>query len=276
VHPLIARIPPSLRTALLATLVARFVVVVGALRAGTFIWQDTAWLLAELGLSLISAMAVYHVVRKQGVPQTAERATWIWATFPLVALLPFDSLIWVTPALVGFALAASSLHWAGAGVFSISMLNPTFIPLLPAFGVFGWSVNGSRTGRAATTFVPLLVAALMIVYQALEGDLRNFDLFVVRENWTLATWGLQDVLWTGVPLLLIGLGAHHIKRLPNAWAVASILLLGIIALQAPSQATYLPVLALPIVFAHLALSSEDPQIERTILGIQVASIIFLI
>lgn len=275
-HPLIARIPPSLRTALLATLVAKFVAVVGALRLEIVAWQESAWLLAELGLSLVGAIAVYHVVRRQGLPQTAERATWIWATFPLVALLPFDQLVWLVPALVGFALASSSLHWVGAGVFSISMLNPTLLPLLPAFGIFGWSVKGSQFGRAATTLIPLLSAAVMILYQALEGDIRNFDLFVFRENWTVATWGLKDLLWISIPLLLIALGAHHIKRLPTSWAVASIFLLLVVAVQAPASATYLPILALPIVFAHLALSTEDPQVERTILGIQIASIIFLI
>lgn len=280
-HPVIARIPPSFRTAFLATLVARSAV---ALRLPdfdypTFGYQSAEeWTLIIAGhlLFFLCAVGIYSLVRRHGLPQTAERATWIWATFPLIATLQMSTLGWLTPAIAGMALVASAHPVAGTLIFSITALNPTMLPLIPVFAVLAWSVKGPQMWRVGAAILPAFVAALSIVYSAMEGGLRDLTLFSIRNAWHPNSWDFQDYIWIGVPLLLALLSVVHFKRLPASWCAMAVLVLVPVALQNPALALLLPVFAVAPLFAQVSLVAQEPEIERVILGLQVAAIFFIV
>jgi hypothetical protein len=120
------------------------------------------------------------------------------------------------------------------------------------------------------------VAALTILYSAMEGGLRELTLFSLRNAWHPKSWDFQDYIWIGVPVLLALLSVVHFKRLPASWCALAILVLVPVALQNPALALLLPVFAVPPLFAHLSLVAQEPEVERVILGLQVAAIFFIV
>ncbi len=158
-HPLVARIDPSYRTALVSWFFARAICWMahagsGAMSAlpllyapgygrGAPLWAgwvrlcrqlDAYPVVGQLDLGtlamaaggelalLAGAIAVYRFARRDDLPQTAERATWLWALSPMMALtLPVTGWAYAAGGVaVGFAalgsrafgLAALALGWA--------------------------------------------------------------------------------------------------------------------------------------------------------------------
>ncbi len=272
VHPLIARIPPALRCALLATLVGKFVLLARGYNLPAWDWYEIGWIAAEWLLAMAGTWSVYHVIRKQGLPQTAERAGWLWATFPLVALMPAQDLFWVVLPLMGFALAMSPAYPLAAIAWAASLWHAPNTLLIGAMVIWGASQVKDPLKRAALVAGPILAAAGLVLYHVLEGSLRDFQAFQPRQDWDVLAWQVPEWLGVIVPLAFIGLALTYARRLPTAWTLASVVTLVLVAVQ---TGPFTAALALPVIAGHFALSTENPQAERTVIGLQIASLALL-
>lgn len=156
-HPLVARIHPSYRTAVISWFFARAICWMAKASTGVLavpllyspsygrgapLWAgwvracrsleaygvwDSAGLgtlvmvvTGELAL-LVGAIAVYRLARRDELPQTAERATWLWALTPVMALtVPVSS--WAFAA-AGVAVAMAAI---GANAFILAAVALCF------------------------------------------------------------------------------------------------------------------------------------------------------
>ncbi|MFW5967964.1 MAG: hypothetical protein ACOCV2_10615, partial [Persicimonas sp.] len=175
-HPLVARIHPSLRTAFFAWVVTRGVLWLAAAAAGEPLWVeptpqmaegapgwsllvhsaghlDSLWAIGSVGAGTLAITAVieaallaalvgvYRFVRRDHLPAVAERATWLWAAFPAMAsTLPPGA--WAF-AIAGVAICLGALS-AGRHVLALAAMiaamsfKPEVLLIWPGAALLGW------------------------------------------------------------------------------------------------------------------------------------------
>ena len=241
-HPLIARIHPAFRTALLAWLLSRSALWLiapvrpGELGTGTplpglltslieeltgavtsapasLALELSPWIILEASL-LVAGIAVYRFARTTDLPQVAERACWLWFFNPLLAMYAFD---WGTQ----MAAAAGTLAVAGvvthrprvAAVAAVAAVGCRleFILLWPAIAVATWgqrrSEGDSMTPLALGT---LVVPAAFSAWIAASWHLAGATHTSLRAIHGDALWRDSTTLLPSFPeevLLLLGLAA---------------------------------------------------------------------
>lgn len=322
-HPLVARIHPSYRTALTAWLFSRALCWGMSLRAGwgalpllhapsytggTPLWaawvqlcrgleQYESWFgmgagtwLAVAGgeLALLgAAIGVYRFVRREDLPQTAERATWLWALAPAMAVtVPVSSWNF---ALLGVAVGLAALRsrhfwWASVAVALAVGFRAEAILVWPGFA---WLAVGSyrpgkdpASGLWAATFGPLAAFTATVGSAMLMAGRWGVS---IRSIHPAASWR-SDWAWTGwvaeAPLLAVAvLGAvvlvlllRSARRDRGRALLASVPVLAWPLLHDPVvPATGALLLAVPA-YAVLARYLEDASLERPVMVAWVAGL----
>lgn len=305
-HPLMSHIHPAIRVALLSWLVARggrYLALMAqgraphthlAIAADATMPVDRllAWLhgiagahgslvlagLAEC-LALIAILSLYNFCRKDTLPQTAERATWLFALSPV---LWCDFGAASVGACLGLLALASAVHgrmWVGciAAVLAtwsmptVAIMTPAMIGLAmrarqPHTPVWApWAV-GSSPVIALTT---LVFAGFML---AGMGDISLRSLtstpHTLRSLESLQagiTPSLDDVLF-GLGLLgALACAWRFVDNTPRSWPLLTlpVMIWPLLHTDSGALAT-LVVLAAPM-FAYAAKLTEDPERERPLL-----------
>jgi hypothetical protein len=246
-HPLVARIHPSYRTAFVSWFFARAIcwmayasnemlavpllyapdyargaplwagwvrlcralegqAGIGSLDLGTLVMVGTG----ELAL-LVAAVAVYRFARRDELPQTAERATWLWILCPLMALAtPVTSWVY---AVCGVAVALAALggqaYLLAAGALAVAI--GFRVEAMLVWPGFAWMAYRAYRPGKDSPFGP---------WAAIFGPLGAFtatigSAIVLAGDWGVSLRGLhpgsrwrREIVWDGVvaeaPLLLLG------------------------------------------------------------------------
>lgn len=306
-HPLVARLHPSLRTAFFAWLIARVAVWAGsnvrlgrvfpdlsvaigtpayqALRSSAGLipdgWGPLSLAVASELLLLFGVVALYRFARRDGVPQTADRATWLWIACPAMLFAPAGSDWAFAYALVALAfgnvshIAASSLLLATAVAF-----RPEAVLVWPGIAWIWWTLRSDSDPLVAAvvgTLAPLAFAATVL------GGI------LVSDPNTMLAGGFQlrqDLSWHGwenhlgdcfVGALLLGallVAARMARETPPAWLLVTLPVLALAAVALPplSGLAMIP-LAIPL-FVQLAKLAQDPNFERALLASGIVALAF--
>ena len=296
-HPIVARIHPSFRTSFFAWAVARSAMLLvlllrghnpipQQLPEGTGAWSlvrevflflnanvdmlDQAGGITILALGefamWMGGVAVYRFVRRDGLPQTAERATWLWACSPLAVLAPpGSSWIFAGPLAVWALEAVSgSRHVLAGALLSFAiLLRPEAIVLAPGLALMSFSKGrASDLGPWLASLVPVLVFSSVILATIFLGD-------STRELYAEGTW--RDWAWNGWESHIVDIGVMtacgvglllalaFFKRVPKAWLAMAIPVLAWPVVQEPSIASVGPLLFCAPLFGYIALLTEDPS-----------------
>lgn len=311
-HPIVARIHPALRTTLLAFLVGRGAYWLSrwlqgrdlaTLTYGVGPWASTEGLVdlanthvpwgngafgtyAMLGLGEVllwlAALALYKVIRREGLPQTADRAVWLWMCSPLVALM-----LPGTHALPGLAAgiwaleltAAGHVIWGAALVSLAAALAPQAVVLFPGIAAVAFRASKDELKPWLATLLPTMVMAGLVLFGVFFGETPHhiFQAFPVRADWQpAAIWGQSlEVLQLLGALCLLALWGINFKRLPRAFAVASLPAIVAVAVAPAGLVAWLPIAFGVPIWAHLSLFSQDPEIERPLLGASLLALVAL-
>lgn len=298
-------IHPALRTALLSWLIARGAFALLCLRHGRSLAPKPAALLEDgaLGARLLAALhdvlgpelgamvcagagelmillgiwCVYDFCRKDALPQTAERATWLFALSPLLLLLtPVSAASFAIP--LGLLAITSAVHGrfligASAAAIATSLMPATLL-LTPALGLLGWRAR--QPGKTAPYHVPLLTLSPLatlsgsILLGLMLGGAGDVSLRgmtrgpALRELTALSlhSLSLSDGLFLGALLFALASAVRFWQSTPRSWPLLVLPLCLWPLLHAESAAlSPLMLLAIPL-FAYLAKLTEDPALER--------------
>jgi hypothetical protein len=243
----------------------------------------TPWALAGLcELAMLGALlSIWSLARRDGLPQTAERATWLWAICPL--------MIWTTPgnawtlaaacALGALATAQQGRHLLALGLIgAASSCRPETLVLAPALAWLGW--RAYHPGRDepwapwALTLGPWAIGAMTILVALGFGGAFGISL----RHLPMTPWGLPNPAAFGPAELGLSLAAGACLLLaarfatitPGAWWAALLPCLLWPFVHAPSvQATPLWLAAFPA-FVYMAKIAEDAAVERALLVVMTA------
>lgn len=298
-HPLVARIHPSYRTAFFAFVVVRASYWLALHAAGRLAFTS-----AEFGTSLfrglnalapsplafalftevalyVGLVAVHRFARRDGMPQTADRATWLWIASPAMVFALPGSAWTLAYALAALAIGAILNARVSAVMLSAAvMIRPEALVIWPALAWAWWAYRDEDASER------LFLAALppaMFAMTVLLG------IFVGEPSALLATasaWR-TDLAWHGfaahaedltVAAVMFGAFAVAVQMLDDTprgwfWLVAPVLVLVLLHARAFDGLAVLP-FAVPL-FVQLAKFAQDPGLERTLLSGSLAGLLLL-
>lgn len=306
-HPILATLHPALRTAVLATLLTQGGLLLLAMQSGQSPWIDalpssgaTHLLPAELLLSrlatllgtplsghlfliaqklccLITTLGVYHFCRKDMLPQTAERTTWLFALSPVLLLTP--SLPMAIAAACGVTALASAVHGRYLIGAVAALVGTFFFPYLailsPALLGLGLRARTPHT----PTFLPVLlamsplIAASLIVFatfmfagalgismRALSGALPSLHAVdAMHQGIDLDTSKL--IFLAGFALNLVG-AYRYAASTPRSWPLITLPLFLLPLCFEQSSLFFIHILLAIPTFAYASKLTEDPARER--------------
>lgn len=311
-HPLLTPIHPALRTALIAWSLGRLICWLSAHARGCWPWalltfQDASgtlgwsvlvrallWLdgraaaiqgispsaiamtiLSELAI-LGGLIAVYHIARRDALPQSAERATWLFALSPLMALWtphPSWSLA-ISGALIAMAMAERA-RYVGAALMiglAVSMRLDAALaaPALAWLGVKAWAPGRAHPlapwalGVWGFAQWPLSIFMAMFLGGKLQVSLRTLHPEPLRSS----AAGLDVATMAGLGLLGLALALLARARREVPWALALSALPALLwpMLHQPPNLTLFGAwgMAIPL-FVALANRLDNPAWERPVL-----------
>ena len=309
-HPIASRLPPALRTATLAWLVGRALIWMtasarGALPVSMWSPQDAAhsplwslWVhlclsLDALGLSalnlpastwamsltaeavlLAASFAVYALVRRDAMPQTAEVATWAWCLCPLWgALGPANAWHFgLSLALLACAAGARARPVLATGLFlcAVGFRIDVVVaaPLFTALMVHSWvPAKGSGAWPWAAGLVAHASLPGSIFLAILMGGRLGVSVRTLHPEPLMQGLPTEVGAWVVAPAVLVaaaGLLAVYARQVPRFWALAALMLPWPL-LFAPPQAL-LPVLLLAFpLYGILGRACEEPGRQRVLL-----------
>lgn len=313
-HPLVAQIHPSFRTAFFAWFVGRCALYVawhatggdplsvsvsgGALAGaiGTIVellnthvssvahagdWMR--FVLNEVAV-FVGLVSLYRFVRRDGMPQAADRAVWLAACSPLMVLtLPGSDWAFVfAAAMASLALASASMvGWASLVYLSIGVTRPEMLVLWPGFAAVCIGARGKGDPVAwMAASVPLLAFAGRVLWSVLVGDPKS--LYAYEATWrTGFEWQglvhhLPDLGVIAACLLGIGLAIRLAKTRPASWLIMSVPCMIWPMLHEPSTSAIGTMLVCAAVFGHLGRFTEDPSRERILLTLSLVGCVAMV
>jgi hypothetical protein len=220
-----------------------------------------------------ACVGVYRYARRDGVPQTAERATWLWALSPLMIFaVPGQGWQWAL-ALVPVAFALSSAGRGGLAAIAAALaiaIRPEVALVWPVLAAEAWAgrVKTDTNGPLAVTLGLPAAFALSIFGTILFGD--GASTLHVAAHWRTWVWhGWQahfvDISVASALIAAIFLHLRYATKAPRR------LLLAIPCLAFPLLLTPTAAMAATAAFSVptfflLAKSTEDPAFERPLLA----------
>jgi hypothetical protein len=297
-HPLVARIHPSLRTAFFAWIIARIAVWYGAyVRLGSVLGGIDVGLgtptyrsalealllvgspwdvrilagLSELVL-LLGVVAVYRFARRDGVPQTADRATWLWIASPAMVFAVPGSDWAFAYGLVALAMASvTRVRWSALALCLAVALRPEAVVVWPALAWAWWSHRGETDPLIATVFSVLPGAAF--AGTVLGGLLMGQPdaLFAGAAGWRedFAWHGFAahttDLVVAGGVLVGLAIAIRMFKETPRSWIFCTLPVLVLVVMARPTLAGLAVIpFAIPL-FVQTAKLAQDVGFERVLL-----------
>lgn len=315
-HPLVARIHPSYRTALMAWFVTRALLWLTVTTSGgsplasidAFDGGAPAWgvlvyaidglaygptmlaALAELML-LVATISVYRFVRRDQLPQTADRATWLWAACP--------AMIWTLPAadwtfaisLVAVSLAAlsASRHLLATVALGVAMaFKPEAIFVWPGIAVLGWKNFQAGKQHPSSPWLttlgpPAAFTGLILLAMSMAGRLGvSLRTLQTGSQWREGfVWQgfaahVPDLFLAAVALVAVWLAIAYFKQLPKSWPLMVVPCVAWPFLQQPPTAAVAALMFAVPLFAYLAKVADDPSVERPLLAAFVGALLVLV
>lgn len=288
-HPL-ARIHPSYRTAFIAFLVARAAVWLGLdaagklafarLDAGTPLYRlivegiGPLWsvALAE-ALLFFGVVAVYRFARRDGMPQTADRAAWLWIGTPAMVFAVPGGDFTMAYGLAALAMGAI-LHpvWSAVALSLAIALRPEAIIVWPAIAWAWWAYrDGDPLNRLALAVVPAAVFAATVlggVLVAGEPTAIFEGSASLRTNFEwLGFWHhSSDLIIGGFMLCAVAIALRMGDETPRGWLWATLPVVLLVAMHDPMIAG-LGVLPFGVpIFVQLAKFTQSADFERILLA----------
>ncbi len=304
-HPLVARLHPALRTAVVAWLTSRVIIwsaapsktlvvadgsplsgltaaALDAISATPGPWSQLTmaapWIVLEVVL-LVAGIAVYRFARSTDLPQLAERACWLWFFNPVLAI---SAGHWGAQ----MAMATGALAVAGvvtyrprraalAAVIAVGC-RLEFILLWPAIAWAGWKSHGSDDEPRAALILSLLaipfsfvawIAASWHLAGAANTSLRAASGQALwRDAQTLAPASVSEFLvLLGLATALI-LALRYVRRFPLWYTLCALPALLWPFVQVPSYLAALSLAWSLPTFVHFAVATDDRAIERPLLA----------
>lgn len=306
-HPILATLHPALRTAVLATLLVQGGLLLLAIKAGQSPWLDAlpnpqagsslpaevllhqlslllgepmrgyVFLAAQKLCCLITTLGVYHFGRKDMLPQTAERTTWLFAMSPVLWLAP--SLPMALAVACGVTALASAVHGRYLLGAVAAMLGALFFPYLAILSpaLLGLGI------RARTPHTPAFFPALLAMSPLLGVSLLIFATFMCAGAMGISMRTLSGALPAVYNLETLSQGidleARHVLFLagfflnlvgayryagstPKSWPLLTLPLF-LLPLCFAQSGPLLASVALSIpTFAYASKFAEDPARER--------------
>jgi hypothetical protein len=316
-HPLVARIHPSYRTAFVAWFVTRsllwmtaaasghaFLPALEAVDGGAPAWGLLVHALGALGghgpmvlaalaeiALLAAAVGVYRFVRRDQLPQTADRATWLWAACP--------AMVWTLPATDwAFAVALSAIalgalsasrHIGACIALAVAVaFKPEAILLWPGVAVLGWKNYQPAKQHPATPWLttlgpPAAFSAVVLAAMTMAGrfgvSLRTLHSGSQwRESlvWQGVSAHVPDFFLLAAALAGVCLVVTYVKQVPKAWPLMALPCLAWpFLLEPPTAAVATLLLGVPL-FGYLGRVTNDPTLERTVLAGFVGGLLLLV
>ncbi len=309
-HPLMTHIHPALRVALLSWIIGRGGALLLCLHKGLDILPKVHTsrplpgdvLLTELFalfgsysghialaiqelLILLAITSIYNFSRKDALPQTAERATWLFALSPL--LLYATPLSPMTIGVSGGLLALASAVHGRYLVGIIAALLATFFmpevalifPGLLALGLRAKSPSTPAMVPVALGMTPLISLIGIIFLSFMLAGYHDISIrnLASASPMILSMDTLQHGISPSTPFILFALGLlasiimayRYAENTPKSWPLITIPLMvwPILHLNILPLAP-LALLAAPL-FAYLAKMTEDPALERPVLALSI-------
>lgn len=315
-HPLVARIHPSYRTAFVAWFVTRALLwlalattdrsplfVIDTYDGGAPAWGVLVHGIGAMGASgpialaalaeivlLAGIIGVYQFVRREQLPQTADRATWLWAACPaMVWTLPaadWSFAIGLTAVALG-ALSASRHLLATMALVAAMAFKPEAVLVWPGVAVLGW--KNYHAGKQhpvspwlTTLGAPAAFSGLMLLAMSMAGRMG----VSLRTLQTGGEWR-QGLVWQGfsshvpdmflaaVAVGTIWMAVAYLKHTPKSWPLMVVPCVTWPFLQEPPTAAIAALLFAVPLFAYLAKASDDPSLERPLLAAFVGGLLVL-
>jgi hypothetical protein len=311
-HPLVARIHPSIRTSLTAWLLCRLYIwsyvllqggaptpsflagasprgaplwvgiVEGADRVASLVGGTPEWWLAAAGelVLLAGAVAVYRFARKDDLPHTAERATWLWMATPAAALtLPVSAWNFAAAGLaVGLAnLRGGRFGWATLALVVAVGFRPESLIVGAGTIWMAWRVYKPAKQPSWGPWVAgLAVPAAFTLFVGIAILLAGSWGISIRTLQTGAEWrtqwpwppGVEDIPFVAAALgalIVLILFARDAKRTPLSWVLVALPPLVWPLLHDPVlPATGTLMFAVPG-YVLLARALDDRRMERPVL-----------
>lgn len=301
-HPLVARIHPSFRTAFFAWLIARVAVWMGSnlrlgrvfpevgVATGTPLYRALTDLpptwgpMALAGLTevllFVAVVATYRFARRDGMPQTADRATWLWIACPAMMFATPGSDWSIAYGLTALAFGAVG-HLASPLLLAAAILfRPEAIVVYPGLCALSWSLRGKDADPAAALLacaVPAITFGITVLGGLLVADPGAMRAPELRWREGISWMGLENHLADLLVLLLLS-GALAVtlqtaKGSPKSWLLVTLPALVFAAITLPPLAgVALIPLAIPL-FVQLGRLAQDPAFERTLLAASVLALV---
>ncbi len=289
-HPLVARIHPSYRTAFMAFLVARAALWLGLNASGKLTWTLSAggtplysaivaaiadpYILAaltEAGL-FAAVVAVHRFARRDGMPQTADRAAWLWVASPAMIFAVPGSDFALAYAFGAFAIGCILRPvWSTLALSAAVALRPEAIIVWPALAWAWWAYrDDDPLDRMVLAVVPAASFAVTVLAGVFVGE--PGALFAGATGWRETFewhgfWQHANELMIGSLLLCtIAVALRMWDETPRSWFWVTA---AVVALAAAHDPIFAGLAVMPFAipfYVQLAKFAQDLGFERAILS----------
>ncbi len=287
-HPLVANIHPSFRTAFFVWILSRTIAFAAVVKHRVVPWQidlkgppiwgwiadfvshfshgsTVFYILGELFL-LFAFIASYKFSRKELLPQGAEHATWILALSPMLFVIaPNSADLWgVSLALIAVgSVSVGSFGLASIAIFIGMCVMPATIFAIPGITAIAFTTKNEYGQRGyLVPLVGLAAFAVTILGSVFFSDPSFLSRgLAVREVWILSLSDLLPIVGAIALAAITGVGIFRTKQW--RWSFFMIPLFAPILFASPAEAWKIAALSLPICATSLSLISEDFSFQRT-------------
>ena len=239
-------------------------------------WGDLGCaLLGEL-MAWVALLSVYDFCRRDMLPQTAERATWLMALFPLMAL-PFSPMMCAASlALLGLASAAQGRFVLGSVSLAVASFSlPSVIWTTPALCLLAARARRPDTphwaplvlGLTPTVSLIGLVFLSFMFAGAGEISMRSLSdsassLRALEQLQGGVDPSLNDALWLALLGGALAAAWRFADTTPRAWPLLALPVVAWPLCHLDSGAMLATLLIAAPLYAYAAKLTEDPARER--------------
>lgn len=289
-HPLMAQIHPSLRSAFVVWILSRSIAFAGIAKSleipwsldiqGPPLWRNFAnivntlswgpafiYIICEL-LLLFAFIVSYKFARKELLPQGAEHATWLLALSPMLFLIHPNSadLIGISAAIIAIGSASvGNFKISAASIFAALLVMPESIFIIPGLAAISFTTKNEYGQRGY--YIPLvgLIGFILTILGSIFWSDPSFisEGLHLRRQFFLSFFDLLPVVGAVTLSAITGVAMYRTQQW--RWAFFIIPLFAPIFFSSPNDAWKIAALSLPVCASALSLLSEDFAFQRATL-----------